>query len=794
MIAPAVLAIALLAQPESAASPQGEMPADPPTLVSRFAADMDPHNPLPEHPRPLLVRDAWQNLNGLWDYAITDAPGEGADESDDTLPTDWNKNGIVVPFPIESALSGVQKPLAPNQTLWYRRTFNAADVLGPDFAPSLTNPDATRLNLNFGAVDYHATIYLNGHKVGDHQGGYAPFVFTLNRHLNPADPQELIVRVTDPTDTSHQPRGKQTLNPHGIWYTAVTGIWQTVWLEAVPDDFLVEPKYTVDLATGSIIIRQGAWAQEADTIHFTAIADGEPVAIASGNPAQPIELKIPNPRLWTPDDPFLYDLETQLIRDGRVLDSVNSYFAFRTITLDTAPDGFPRVHLNGKPIFLLGPLDQGWWPDGLYTAPTDEALRFDIEQTLAMGFNCARKHVKIEPQRWYHWADRLGLLVIQDMPSGDGAIGPADPDITRSDESEQTFRREYAAMVSALRNHPSIIMWVPFNEGWGQFKTNEILQWAMALDPTRLIDGPSGWTDRGQGHLIDAHVYPGPGMLPAVMPHEHAGSPGRASFLGEFGGLGLVIDNHFWKRDGSWGYRTLPDAATLERDYAQLIERLRPLIARGLAGAIYTQTTDVEIEVNGLLTYDRAVSKIPIHRLAEINARAFLPPPTFYEIAPTGEFTRDGWGYTTTDPGRRWREREFDESAWQTGLSGFGTHGTPGAIVRTVWDTPEIWLRRFFKMPQEMLDIMAAARPGVATLHLRLHHDEDVEVYLNGVLIHAATGYQTGYIDIPLNANTIASIDLNDKMNLLAIHCTQTRGGQYIDAGILLTIDPAPAP
>lgn len=794
----AALAAAAVVACSTASSPEAP-PDDPvgPTLRTCWAADVDPDHPLPEHPRPLLVREAWQTLNGRWDYAITSS-GEEAPLDPSTglpLPEAWNLSAVTVPFPIESTLSGVARSLTPDQTLWYRRTFDAAELLGPGFAARTSDPQAPRLVLNFGAVDHHATVYLNRHRVGEHTGGYAPFVFELNRHLAPDDPQELIVAVTDPTDTSFQPRGKQTLSPHGIWYTAVSGIWQTVWLEARPSAYLVEPTYAVDLQAGAITITQGAWAEPTDTVHFTVVADGRPVAVASGHPAQPVVLRLPNPRRWSPADPFLYTLEIELIREGRAIDTATSYFALRTVELRTAPDGFPRLHLNGEPIFLVGLLDQGWWPDGLYTAPTDEALRSDIEQTLAMGFNTARKHVKVEPQRWYYWADRLGLLVLQDMPSGDGFIGPGDPDLIRSEESERAFRLEYNAMVSARRNHPSIIAWIPFNEGWGQFKTNQILDWAANRDPSRLIGGPSGWTDRGQGHLIDAHVYPGPGMLPPQLPDPSTSTPPRASFLGEFGGLGLALPGHLWKSDGSWGYRSLPDAATLERDYATLIERLRPLQARGLAGAIYTQTTDVEIEVNGLLTYDR-IPKIPVERLAAINARAFLQPPTIIEIAATSEAAPVRWRYTTSDPGHGWHEPAFEDSSWPIGEGGFGTIGTPGAMVRTEWSSSGIWLRRTFDTPvipeRPVLHTGMFIPEPVETYHLRLHHDEDVEVYLNGALIHSALGYQTGYIDIPLADAALAA--LRPTGNTLALRCAQSRGGQYIDAGIILTIDAAPPP
>lgn len=797
MLAPTLLALAaaVLTLPALA------QPAAPSPMRTRFAASLDPEHPLPEHPRPLLQRDNWQSLNGLWDYSISTAPGEGGAEPPGP-PMEWNERAICVPFPIESALSGVQKRLAPNQTLWYRRTFNADELIFRD--PNPAPHQATRLLLHFGAVDYQATVYLNGHEVGSHTGGYDPFTLDLTDHLAPDDPQELIVRVQDPTDTSTQPRGKQTLNPHGIWYTAVSGIWQTVWLEPVNRTSVLDLGYAVSPDLQWVQFRYSVdHPLEGDEIRFTLTdRDGRTVG-STTNADRTVSIAIAEPHPWSPDDPYLYSLTAEITRAGQVIDTVHSYLALRTVELKLAPDGYPRIHLNGEPIFILGLLDQGWWPDGLYTAPTDDALRSDIEATLAMGFNAARKHVKVEPQRWYYWADRLGLLVLQDMPSGDGFIGPADPDLTRTQHSASTFREHLGDMIRDLRSHPSIIAWIPFNEGWGQFQTNDVLHWTMTNDPTRIVGGPSGWTDRGVGHLIDAHVYPGPGMLPPQLPDEATGTPARASFLGEFGGLGLTIPEHTWKLDGSWGYRSLPDAATLERDYAQLIERLRPLQSRGLAGAIYTQTTDVEIEVNGLLTYDR-LPKLPFERLAAINARAFLPPPIIHDITTTAETADPAastWRYTTSDPGLHprqdapdlpeWFDPAYADTAWPTGPAGFGTRGTPGAIVRTEWNTPSIWLRRAFDLPPDLAATLQSAEfINTPTLTLRLHHDEDVQVYLNGTLIHQAAGYQTGYIDIPLDPAALRL--LKPTGNLLALHCTQTRGGQYLDAALSLVIDPAP--
>jgi len=445
----------------------------------------------------------------------------------------------------------------------------------------------------------------------------------------------------------------------------------------------------------------------------------------------------------------------------------------RTILLGKGPHGFNRLLLNDQPLFQYGPLDQGWWPDGLYTAPTDEALRLDIEVTKRLGFNMARKHVKVEPDRWYYWADRLGLLVWQDMPSLSARgqnhfVAPGSPaDAAVSHECRMQYRAELRAMIEALRNHPSIVVWVPFNEGWGQHDTNEILAWVNELDPTRLVDGPSGWEDRGAGDLKDLHQYPGPGMFPPMSD--------RVSVLGEFGGLGLPVAGHLWQRDRNWGYRNLEDREQLARDYAALVSDLRLLIGQGLAAAVYTQTTDVEGEVNGLLTYDRAVMKIDPARLAAINAAVYEPPPIEREVLPTSRQVAQTWRYTFSEPTGEWMAAEFDDASWSDGPGGFGTAMTPGAVVGTAWSGSDIWIRRDFDL--------AVNDAGDAALMLCIHHDEDAQVYLNGALAAAIEGYTTGYRHIALSDAGRAA--LRAGRNTIAIHCRQTRGGQFIDAGLV---------
>lgn len=563
-------------------------PAEGP-LTTPWTAEVSAANPLPEHPRPQFMRQQWVNLNGLWDYAIA--------AKDAAKPAQF-EGKILVPFAVESALSGVKRPLTPQQRLWYRRTFTAPKI-----------DRGGRLLAHFDAVDWRAEIFVNGKPVGMHEGGYDPFSVDITSALKGSGPQELVVAVWDPTDKGNQPRGKQVLEPAGIMYTAVSGIWRTVWLEPVPAVHVSELRMIPDVDGGKL--RLTVQSSRPGVYTATAFFEGKPVAKVTGTSGREIALQLEQPRLWTPDSPALYDLEIRM-KEG---DTVKSYFGMRKVDFRKGPDGFNRIFLNNQPLFMIGPLDQGWWPDGLYTAPTDAALRFDIEQTRKLGFNMARKHVKVEPARWYYWADKLGLLVWQDMPSGmtgnkrvkKGA--PHDAEFTP--EEKAVFRRELEAMTRFLANHPSIIAWVPFNEGWGQHDTNDVLKSLKAADPSRLIVGPSGWEDRGYGDLKDMHEYPGPNMFPP--------EPNRVSVLGEFGGLGLPMEGHLWWNKRNWGYRTYKTQAELQAAYDDLIVKLRPLVERGLAAAVYTQTTDVEGEVNGLLTYDRKAVKFDAAKLAEMH-------------------------------------------------------------------------------------------------------------------------------------------------------------------------------
>jgi hypothetical protein len=723
-------------------------------LMTRWAKDVTPESVHREYPRPQLVRPDWMNLNGLWDYAIRPAE-EGRPAAFD--------GRILVPFPVESALSGVMKPVSEKQRLWYRR---AASV-----PPAWKG---RRVLIHFGAVDWEAALWVNGKEAGSHRGGYDPFSFDITDHLKFVGDEELVLAVHDPIDAGPQPRGKQIRNPHGIWYTPTTGIWQTAWLEPVPESSIDRLVIVPDVDAGVLRVRALVRGAAAGLGLSLEARDGErSVAKAAGAAGAEIVLKIDSAKLWSPDAPFLYGLEASLTRDGKAVDRVSSYFGMRKISLGKAADGHLRLFLNNQPLFQLGPLDQGFWPDGLYTAPTDEALRYDIEITKKLGFNMARKHVKVEPWRWYYWCDKLGLLVWQDMPSGDRYIRSNEPDIVRSEASAKQFEAELKAMIDAFRNHPSIVMWVPFNEGWGQFDTARIVDLVKAHDPTRLVNNASGWTDRGVGDVNDVHVYPGPG---APRPEAR-----RAGVLGEFGGLGLPVRGHTWQDEKNWGYRSYTNAEDLTNAYVRLLHRLRPLIgSRGLAAAVYTQTTDVEIEVNGLLTYDRGLIKMDAERITAANQRVHLPPPRLEVVVPSSEDQGIEWRYTTAKPADGWQRPGFDDAAWQRGPGGFGSRGTPGAVVRTEWRTPEIWLRRDFELP---------AGVKVGELELHIHHDEDAEVYLNGELAASLTGYTTDYQGVAIDAKGAAA--LKTGRNTLAVRCKQTGGGQYIDVGIVSVTETA---
>jgi hypothetical protein len=716
-----------------AGEPAAWQPAKAP-LMTRWAAAVGPTNALPEYPRPQLVRADWLNLNGLWDYAITL-------DSANTFPSFTGQ--ILVPFPLESALSGVMTNLDEHSKLWYRRNFSVPESWRKK-----------RVRLHFGAVDWRSQVWVNGRLVGQHQGGYDAFTFDITDALRWHGVEEVSICVTDPTE-GDQPRGKLSRKPEGIFYTSASGIWQTVWLEPVPQVCIDRLKAIPDVDAKTLRLRV-AVNDFSDKLRVEAVAyvAGQEVARVGGAANTELALHLPNPHLWSPDDPFLYDVKVTLLDAGTILDSVSSYFGMRKISLRKDDQGFTRMALNDQCVFEIGTLDQGFWPDGIYTAPTDEALRSDIEFLKKAGFNLTRKHVKVEPDRWYYWCDKLGLLVWQDMPSGNNATV----------DGRHDFENELLRMVDGLENHPSIIVWVLFNEGWGQHDTEPLVQWLKELDPSRLVDDASGWTDMRVGDLSDMHSYPGPDS-PASEPH-------RAAVLGEFGGLGLSVEGHTWSAH-CWGYVMLASESELADRYARAFRhvwRLHNL--SGLSAAVYTQTADVETECNGLQTYDRAVAKIdPAVLLAANHGESSGPPMKI--ILADALFGRENWKYSTNQPADEWFRPGFDASAWMEGTGGFGAAGTPGIYANTTWDTTDIWLRREFTLKAEDL----------SGIKLQIFHDEDVEVYLNGVLATKLSGFISDYDDFEISKEAAAVLQLG--RNTIAVHCHQTTGGQGVDVGIL---------
>ena len=736
-------------------------PAQAPLMTKWGKAITADKTPWAEYPRPQLVRKEWANLNGLWDYAIR-PKGE-------KQPAKWDGK-ILVPFCAESALSGVGKHPTEKDELWYRRDVDASAWKDK------------RVLLHFEAVDWETTVWVNGKELGSHKGMHDPFSFDITKELKDGK-GELVVRVWDQTDKGSQPLGKQLSKPEGIWYTPVTGIWQTVWMEPVSSAHVESVRIEIDAAkkTATFTI-ECAGLEFQDYLHVSISQNGKAIGLPKRG-TKTIAVEISEPKEWSPDSPVLYDASVQLVTnrpEGEVkkpnektVDTIATYFAFRTVGVGKDADGVPRLLLNGKPLFQVGPLDQGWWPDGLLTPPSDEAMKYDLDVLKKLGFNMLRKHIKVEASRYYYHCDKIGLLVWQDMPSAinrtkkhfipPGGKTDADDEFT-ADEKKQ-FRAELKAMIDHLRGFGCIYCWVPFNEGWGQHDVNATLKWVKEYDPTRPVNGPSGWEDRGFGDMKDAHIYPGPGMFPVMKD--------RVCVLGEFGGLGLPVKDHLWKDTGNWGYRTYATTGELRTQYRTLMRQLHPLIGKGLAAAVYTQTTDVEIEVNGLMTYDREVLKFDVDETAKWHKALFGPLPETIALLATSEAKPQNWKFVESDPGEGWVKPGFDDSGWKAASGGFGSKGTPGAVIGQEWTSKAIWLRKTF-------DLSEAPTGEVL---LRFHCDEDGEVFLNGTKAASLTGFTTGYVEVPITAE--AAKTLKKGANAIAVRAKNAGGGQYIDAGLV---------
>ena len=571
-------------------------------IKTKWADEINIAEVLPEYPRPIMVRDDWKNLNGLWDYAITEVGKPG-------IPTSFDGQ-ILVPFAVESSLSGVGKTVGAKRELWYRRTFSVPQAW-----------KEKRVLLHFGAVDWKTDVWVNDVKVGSHTGGFTPFSFDITAAMNRKGDNKLVVKVWDPTDDGYQPRGKQVNRPEGIWDTPVTGIWQTVWLEPVDGHYITNLRITPDIDRNQLSVKVLTNKIDASDLLEVNVFDGTRlVATGKSVNGETVDIAMPaDMKLWSPSSPFLYTLKVALKNGGKTVDEVDSYAAMRKFSTGRDANGIVRLELNNAPLFQFGPLDQGWWPDGLYTAPADEALLYDIQKTKDFGYNMIRKHIKVEPARWYTHCDRLGIIVWQDMPSGDR--GPEwqnrryfdGTENKRSAESEACYRKEWKEIMDCLYSYPCIGTWVPFNEAWGQFKTPEIAEWTKWYDPTRLVNPASGGNHYTCGDMLDLHNYPAPDM------YLYDGQ--RANVLGEYGGIGWVVKDHIWEPNRNWGYVQFNSSEDVTNEYIKYANQLYDLIARGFSAAVYTQTTDVEVEVNGLMTYDRKVIKLDGKKLKAINEK-----------------------------------------------------------------------------------------------------------------------------------------------------------------------------
>ena len=580
--------------------PETWTPKDP-TLLSVWAENLHSANVWDVYPRPQFEREEWLSLNGLWNYKIS---------KNISKPDSINEGEILVPFPPESSLSGVHKTVQPDDHLWYSRTFEI---------PSFWNYDEVKLH--FDAVDWEMVCWINEQKVGQHKGGYDPFSFNIGQFLQRGQ-NNIIVKVRDPSNTGNQALGKQTLNPGGIYYTAVSGIWQSVWLEPLNDTHIKSFQLFPDIdRKGFYFLPKISNVQNGTQLKLEIFDGKKTVVSRSVSTRDTTFIEMSRIKLWHPDHPFLYDIECKLVNGLKKVDLVKSYFGLRKIEVKKAQDGHHRIFLNNEVYFQNGPLDQGYWPGGLYTPPSDAAIQSEVQTIKDLGFNMLRKHVKVEPDRFYYWCDKIGILVWQDMPNGDQKIGPNDPDILRSKSSADQFQFELSQLILTHFNHPSIIMWIPFNEGWGQYQTAEITNLVRKLDPTRLVNSTSGWADRGLGDILDQHSYPAPTMFEP--------DADRAIVLGEFGGLSLSVPGHLWDEEGNWGYAEIDNEEIFNERYESFYEDIWEFEQQGLSACVYTQITDVETETNGLLTYDRKKIKLDKSFAVKINQNQFVHAPQF---------------------------------------------------------------------------------------------------------------------------------------------------------------------
>ena len=756
-ISHSMIALAAMLITAGSASAQSVWTKQTAPVMTPWGEQLTEENVWAEYPRPSMKRQEWMNLNGVWQFFKR----SGISYDYESRTSSFSK-AILVPFPVESALSGIMdKNYSSNRraTFMYRRTFTLPEAFS-----------GKNILLHFGAVDWRCYVYVNGQLAGTHDGGSVPFAFDITPFLKENAEQEVQVAVWDPTNGG-QPNGKQSVSPGGIWYTPNSGIWQTVWLEPVSPTHVesYEPIPDIDNSTVSINVKTSAPC----SVKLTVKDGNTTVAEQTGPSDQTFTLAIPSAKLWSPDEPNLYDLDITLSDGSKETDKVSGYFGMRKFSRGMT-DGHPCILLNNKPLYLYGPLDQGWWPDGLLTPPSYEAMAFDLQTIKDFGMNMVRKHIKLENDLWFEWCDRNGLVVWQDMPSGcgSGAIGTFE-------YGKENFYRENEALIDATRHHPCIGAWVVWNEGWGQYPEHGMAHTRKAVngvmkanhDPGRFVHAVTGWVDVEMGDFLDVHSYPSPGA--ATNPVNE-----RVASCGEFGGINLFIENHMWA-GSDVNYTTVDDASTYTNLYDRYTDRLQELQKeKGLWMSVYTQITDVEQECNGLLTYDRKVLKVSPEQQAGMKAKILRTINSRYKDATTVVAAGDEksgiqWKYTTTEPSADWYTTDFDASAWKSGQSGFGGGG------RTSWSGSDIWLRRSFQVN----DIDDSQ---LQELRLWLFHDEDAEIYINGVLAAKVTGYNTKYEQWPLLPEGLQALKTDGSDNVIAIHCKQTTGGQFIDCGLKL--------
>ncbi len=717
--------------------------------MTKWAADVDVENPLPEYPRPQMVREQWMNLNGLWEFS----PGNKNDE----VPTGGDLDReILVPYPVESALSGVMEH---HERLWYQRTFTVPEKW-----------KKKRVLLHFGAIDWESEVFVNGNSLGVHQGGYTEISYDITDYITKKGEQELIVRVYDPTEKKGIPRGKQENPPHGnlIMYTPVTGIWQTVWMEPVEKTYIEDFKIVPDIDENQLKLKVFSAGKNSDvSVTATAYDGKKALGSVSGDAGTELFVPVPEPKLWSPDSPFLYDLKIELKKGNKVVDEVDSYFGMRKVEIVEEGE-YKKIYLNNEFLYNFGFLDQGYWPDGLYTAPTDEALKFDVKIQKDFGYNMTRKHLKIEPKRWYYWADKLGLMVWQDMPSANSYRHNPPPVDTLQ------FRIEFERMIESLYNVPSITSWIIFNEMQGQrasdgtYLTQRMYDILKTKDTSRLINVASdNHSYEYIGDILDYHSYPPPRPVESTI---------MAGVCGEFGSVGYAVEGHEWKADEGVSFIITDTPQELEEIYKEYIHMLEMFKVRSqMSGAVFTQLTDVEQEINGFLTYDR-VPKVDIDKIRKLNQRLIHETISLTDVLPNATSEAQSWKYTIRKPADSWMKKDFDDTQWKSGPGGFGNGVPPNTKINTTWDANDIWLRKKFEMG-------TLNEKDFENLAFNIYHDEDFEIYINGVLAASIKGYSTNYITVPVNEAGKKALNQNG-INTIAVHCHQTMGDQYVDVGI----------